>query len=224
MARRRGTVAVPDITAAGASVCVFCASGTQIDRRYLELAADVGTELGRRGYGLVSGGGSISSMGALAHAARAAGARTTGVIPAALLEYEVGDLAADELVVTSDMRERKGEMDRRSDAFLVLPGGIGTLEEFFEAWVGRVLGMHRKPVVVLDPWGDFAALHELIGTLVAGSFVAAAAAAEVHWASGVSEALDAIEASWSAHLAADAAGRLTPPPGLSEAIAALEAD
>lgn len=217
---------MPEAVAAATSrrVCVFCASGTQIDPRYLELAAQVGAAVGRRGYGVVSGGGSISSMGALARAARAAGAHTTGVIPAALLEYEVGDLAADELVVTADMRERKGEMDRRADAFLVLPGGIGTLEEFFEAWVGRVLGMHRKPVVVLDPWDDFAHLHALIGSLVAGRFVMPAAAAEVHWAQGVSEALDAIEADWLAQREDAARGVTVPPPGLADAIAALEAD
>lgn len=220
-----GTSAMVEQEVAGRRrVCVFCASGTQIDDRYLELAARVGGELGRRGYGLVSGGGSISSMGALARAARDAGAHTTGVIPEALLQYEVADLDADELVVTADMRERKGEMDRLSDAFLVLPGGIGTLEEFFEAWVGRVLGMHRKPLVVLDPWDDFAQLHELIGSLVAGRFVNAAAAAEVHWSRGVSEAVDAIEAVWSADSDAEAQGLTAPPAGLTEAIAALEAD
>lgn len=178
------------------SVCVFCASSTEISQRYLDLAAEVGTNLGRRGYTLVSGGGSISSMGALAVAARGAGARTVGVIPEALLAYEVGDHDADELVVTADMRERKGVMDARADAFLVLPGGIGTLEEFFEAWVGSVLGMHSKPVVVLDPWDDYAALHQLLRDLVASRFVSIDVAARVVWTRGVSESLDAIERHW----------------------------
>ena len=135
-------------------------------------------------------------MGALAVAARRAGAHTVGVIPAALLAYEVGDADADELIVTADMRERKGVMDARADAFLVLPGGIGTLEEFFEAWVGSVLGMHSKPVVVLDPWDDYAALHQLLRDMVASRFVSVDVAARVVWTRGVSESLDAIERHW----------------------------
>lgn len=199
------------------SVCVFCASSTAIDTRYFDLAAAVGQGLGARGWQVVSGGGSISSMGALAVAARAAGAHTLGVIPRALLAYEVADTDADELIVTEDMRDRKATMDARSDAFLVLPGGIGTMEEFFEAWVGRVLGMHHKPVVVLDPWGDYAALRDLIATMVAGRFVRADVAAEVTWAASVTDALDAIADQWA-----------SPPPqhpaGLREAIVELEAD
>src|SRR5439155_22688279 len=121
------------------AVCVFCASSDRIDRRYLDLAAAVGTELARRGHALVSGGGRVSCMGAVARAARAGGARTVGVIPQALLSLEVGDQDADELVVVDDMRTRKGLMDARSDAFLTLPGGLGTLEELLEVWVARFL-------------------------------------------------------------------------------------
>src|SRR3954462_12706515 len=128
------------------TVCVFCASSERIPQRYVDLAADVGTELARRGHSLVTGGGSVSCMGAVARAARAGGAWTVGVIPRALLAMEVADTEADELVVTETMRERKAEMERRADAFLTLPGGIGTLEELFEIWVARTLGMHDKPL------------------------------------------------------------------------------
>src|SRR5437588_6637739 len=121
------------------AVCVFCASSERIDRRYLELAAAVGTELARRGYTLVTGGGRVSCMGAVARAARAGGARTVGVIPRALLRLEVADTDADDLVVTEDMRTRKGEMERRADGFLALPAGLGTLEEVLEIWVARSL-------------------------------------------------------------------------------------
>ena len=145
-----------------ARICVFCASSEAIATKYVELGAEVGTELAARGHSLVSGGGSISAMGALARAARAGGAHTTGVIPRALVEWEVADHDADELVVTEDMRARKGEMDARSDAFLVLPGGIGTLEELLEIWVARVLRMHDRPVVVLDPDGLYDPLREQI--------------------------------------------------------------
>jgi uncharacterized protein (TIGR00730 family) len=160
----------------------------------VELGAAVGAELAARGHRLVSGGGSISTMGSLARAARAGGAHTTGVIPQSLVDREVADSDADELVVTPDMRSRKGEMDARSDAFLVLPGGIGTLEELLEIWVARVLGMHDKPVVVLDPAGLYAPLREQVRVLVEQRFLRAAAAGVLRWTTTVGEALDAVEA------------------------------
>src|SRR3954469_18052605 len=101
-----------------AVVCVFCASSDSIPSRYIDLASDVGTELARRGHTLVTGGGSVSCMGAVARAARVGGARTIGVIPRALLASEVADDDADELLVTDDMRTRKAAMDERADAFL----------------------------------------------------------------------------------------------------------
>jgi uncharacterized protein (TIGR00730 family) len=177
-----------------ASICVFCASSEAIDPRWVELGAAVGAELAARGHRLVSGGGSIAAMGSLARAARAGGAHTTGVIPQSLLDREVADHDADELVVTADMRTRKGEMDARSDAFLVLPGGIGTLEELLEIWVARVLGMHDKPLVVLDPAGLYAPLREQIRELIEQRFMRPAAADVLRWTTGVGEALDAVEA------------------------------
>ena len=177
-----------------AAICVYCSSSTAIDQRYVDLAADVGTELARRGHSLVSGGGDLSCMGAVARAARAGGARTVGVIPAALLELEVGDQAADELLVVDDMRTRKGLMDARSDAFLTLPGGLGTLEELLEVWVARFLGMHAKPVVALDPDGLFEPLRVQVTALVGKGFVRRSAADALRWTSTVDEALDAIEA------------------------------
>ena len=176
-----------------AVVCVFCASSERIPRHYIDLAAEVGTELARRGHTLVSGGGSVSSMGAVARAARAGGARTIGVIPEALLAWEVADEQADELVVTPDMRVRKGEMDRRADAFLTLPGGIGTLEELLEIWVGRVLRMHNKPVVVLDPDGVFGPLRQQIDVLVDAGFARATVHDALAWTTDVGEAFELIE-------------------------------
>ena len=105
---------------------------------------------------------------------------------------EVADLDADELVVTHDMRERKGLMDARSDAFLALPGGIGTLEELIEVWTSRSLNMHHKPVVVLDPWHDYDHLHALLDHWISVGFVRPTAISHVHWARGVDEALDAL--------------------------------
>lgn len=176
-----------------ARICVFCASSEAIAPHYVELGAEVGAELAARGHSLVSGGGSISAMGALARAARAGGAHTTGVIPQALVEWEVADHDADQLVVTPDMRSRKGEMDARSDAFLVLPGGIGTLEELLEIWVARVLRMHDRPVVVLDPDGLYDPLREQIRVLVERGFLRPASAGLLLWASTVQGALDLLE-------------------------------
>ncbi len=153
--------------------------------------------MARRGWTLVSGGGSVSCMGAVARAARAGGAHTVGVIPRALVELEVADHGADELVVTEDMRERKGEMDRRSDAFITLPGGIGTLEELLEIWVARSLRMHDKPVVVLDPWGDLQPLAELVAGLVKAGFVRDSAASQLVWTRSVDEAIAAVERGWA---------------------------
>jgi len=176
-----------------ATVCVFCASSDRIPQRYVDLATEVGTALSRRGHSIVSGGGSVSCMGAVARAARAGGARTIGVIPRALLEAEVADHDADELVVTETMRERKAEMERRADAFLTLPGGIGTLEELFEIWVARTLGMHDKPLVVLDPDDAFAPLRDQVAQLVERGFARASILEAIDWVTGVDEAIDRLE-------------------------------
>jgi uncharacterized protein (TIGR00730 family) len=176
-----------------AAVCVFCASSERIDRRYVDLAAEVGTALGRRGHALVSGGGALSMMGAVAKAARAAGARTIGVIPRALLDLEVGDQDADELLVVDDMRIRKGLMDAHSDAFLALPGGLGTLEELTEVWTARFLGMHVKPVVALDVDGLYDPLRAQVDLMVERGFVRPESVATLQWASSVDEALDLVE-------------------------------
>jgi uncharacterized protein (TIGR00730 family) len=149
------------------AVCVYCASGPT-HPELLTLAEQVGSAIAQRGWTLVSGGGNVSAMGALAAAARARGGHTVGVIPKALVHREVADVDADELVVTDTMRERKQMMEDRADAFIALPGGIGTLEEFFEAWTAGYLGMHDKPVVMLDPFGHYTGLltwlHGLIDT------------------------------------------------------------
>lgn len=177
-----------------AAICVFCASSPRISSVYVELASTVGAVLARRGHSLVSGGGALSCMGAVAAAARAGGAHTLGVIPAALLELEVGDQDSDELLVVRDMRIRKGIMDDRADAFLTLPGGLGTLEELTEVWTSRFLGMHDKPVVALDLDGLYAPLRAQVALMVERGFVRPEAAAALEWADCVEDAFDRIEA------------------------------
>ncbi|TMR09753.1 TIGR00730 family Rossman fold protein [Nonomuraea turkmeniaca] len=176
------------------NICVFCASSLHIDHKYIDLAGQVGTELAKRGHTLVSGGATVSCMGAVTAAARAAGGRTIGVIPQVLVDIEIADEESDELIVTTGMRERKGLMDARSDAFLVLPGGIGTLEELFEIWTARTLGIHDRPLVVLDPWGLYEPLRQLIGNMYDEGFTRAAVFDAISWTTMVEEALARLEA------------------------------
>jgi uncharacterized protein (TIGR00730 family) len=133
-----------------AAICVFCASSRRLEQRWLDLADATGREIARRGHTLVSGGGCVGMMGAVADGARAGGAYTLGVIPQALVDREIADTAADELLVTDDMLSRKALMIEKSDAFLTLPGGLGTLDELFEVWTTAMLGIHRKPVALVD--------------------------------------------------------------------------
>lgn len=177
------------------TICVYCASSETIPRHYVDLAAEVGAEIARRGHSLVTGGGSVSMMGAVARAVRAGGGRTVGVIPRALLEREIADHDADELVLCDSMRERKAEMDARSDAFITLPGGIGTLEELLEIWTARTLGMHDKPVVVCDPDDAFAPLREQIDQLVDRGFARPEINDSLVWCKTAVEAVDLAEGS-----------------------------
>ena len=151
-------------------MCVYCASGPR-HPELLDLARRVGERVAERGWTLVSGGGNVSAMGAAAVGARSRGGRTVGVIPKALLYRELADIDADELIVTDTMRQRKQVMEDRSDAFLTLPGGIGTCEELFETWTAGYLGMHDKPVVLLDPFGHYDGLRTCLGSLVGSGYV-----------------------------------------------------
>ncbi|MGO8694658.1 MAG: TIGR00730 family Rossman fold protein [Rectinemataceae bacterium] len=137
-----------------ASVCVFCGSSSGLRQEYAAGAAAMGREIGRRGLALVYGGGNIGTMGILARAAIEAGARVTGVIPRKIYEL-VDHVELSELIVAEDMHERKARMTARSDAFIAMPGGTGTLDEFFEAWTWRQLGYHEKPVGLLNIAGFY---------------------------------------------------------------------
>jgi hypothetical protein len=173
------------------AVCVYCGSSTSIPAESVELAERVGAGIAARGWTLVSGGSRLSMMGAVARAARAGGARTVGVIPGALTHSEIPDPDADELLVTETMRERKALMDTHADAFLALPGGLGTLEELFEAWTAGVLGMHDKPVVLLDPAGHYGGLLDWLGGLVPAGYVPARSIERLAVHRDVDAALDA---------------------------------
>lgn len=132
------------------SVCVFCGSARGEDARFVEAARDTGTLLARRGLELVYGGGHIGMMGELADAALASGGHVTGVIPRQLMRPEVAHLGLSELIVVESMQERKRLMADRSDCFLVLPGGYGTLDETFEMVTALQLGLLHKPLALVN--------------------------------------------------------------------------
>jgi uncharacterized protein (TIGR00730 family) len=173
------------------SVCVYCASIEGIAAENRELAAAVGRGIAERGWQLVSGGGRHSMMGAVGLAARLGGARTVGVIPHALVDREWADHDSDELLLVDTMRERKALMEAHSDAFLALPGGVGTCEELFEVWTSGYLGMHAKPVVLLDPYGHYTGLLEWVRGLGESGFVVPAALERLVVTTDVDAALDA---------------------------------
>jgi uncharacterized protein (TIGR00730 family) len=152
------------------AVCVYCASGPT-HPELLDVAGELGEAIAERGWTLVWGGGHVSAMGAVASAARARGGRTVGVIPEQLVQRELADKKADELIVTDTMRDRKRIMEDRSNAFIVLPGGVGTLDELFEAWTTGYLGMHDKPVVMLDPWGHYEGLLVWLNGLLDSGYI-----------------------------------------------------
>jgi len=153
--------------AAIASVCVFCGSSTPPDRRFADLARQLGSLLARRGIDLIYGGGSVGLMGEIADAALAAGGRVIGVIPAGLFSREVGHTSLTELHEVGSMHERKQLMYDLSDGFVALPGGLGTLEELAEVTTWSQLGLHAKPVVLLDVDGFWDPLAAQLDRMVA---------------------------------------------------------
>jgi len=175
------------------TICLYGSASGGIDPAHVELAARVGRIIGERGHDFVYGGGGTSVMGAAEAAARAAGARTTGVIPRALLELELPPEGISELLVTDEMRERKALMDERADAFVVLPGGLGTLEELFEIWVARTIGLHTKPLAVLDSLGHYAGLRTWLERLVDTGFARSLIFDTIHWTDDPEDAIDFLE-------------------------------
>jgi uncharacterized protein (TIGR00730 family) len=153
------------------SICVYCGSRTGRDEEFASLAADVGRWIGKHGGQLVYGGGNNGLMGVMADSALEHGARVVGIIPRALVEREWAKHDCTELHIVENMHERKRMMAERADAFLALPGGIGTFEEFFEAWTWRQLGYHDKPVGLLNAAGYYDTLLVFLRNSVAHGFM-----------------------------------------------------
>ena len=153
------------------SVCVYCGSRPGENPAFADAAKTVGTWIGRHGGQLVYGGGRSGLMGTVAEATRQAGGRVVGVIPQALVDKELANRACDELHIVQTMHERKAMMAERSDAFIALPGGIGTFEELFEVWTWRQLGYHDKPLGLLNVAGYYDGLVGFLNHSVASGFM-----------------------------------------------------
>jgi uncharacterized protein (TIGR00730 family) len=152
-------------------VCVYCASNDGAEPVYLQAARTFGRTLAERGITVVYGGGRVGLMGALADAALAAGGEVIGVMPHALVQREAAHRGVTELHIVDSMHTRKAMLADLSDAFVAMPGGIGTLEEFFETWTWAQLGVHRKPVGLLDVAGFWRPLVALLDHLEREGFL-----------------------------------------------------
>jgi|SRR2546427_1174970 len=154
-----------------AAICVFAGANAGERESYLIAARELGAEIARRGLGLVYGGASCGLMGACADAALAGGARVIGVLPRALVSREIAHAGLSEMRIVGSLHERKATMSALSDAFVALPGGCGTMDELFEAITWAQLGLHQKPIGLLDADGYFGPLLTFIGHMSAEGFV-----------------------------------------------------
>ena len=173
-------------------VCVYCGSAGAVGERYREAARELGRMLAKAGIEIVFGGGRVGLMGLLADAALNSGGRVIGVIPGVLRDAELAHSGLTELVITGSMHERKHVMAERSDAFAVLPGGIGTLDEMFEIVTWRKLGLHNKPVFLVDVEGYWQPLRILLDHLVEHRFAAPLVPRLLQIVPGVPELLSAL--------------------------------
>lgn len=176
------------------SVCVFCGSREGNDPAYREAAVRLGTLIAENGMRLIYGGGSIGLMGLIADAALAAGGEVVGVIPDFLMKYEISHVRLTDLVITGSMHDRKRRMFEMADGFVVLPGGIGTLDETFEIVTWKQLRLHDSPIVVLDAAGYWEPLGALIAAVIAGGFAHEAIAELFTVVASADDVITALEA------------------------------
>jgi uncharacterized protein (TIGR00730 family) len=185
------------------SLCVYCGSRGTEHPSYVQAAADVGRLLARQGGRLIYGGGGVGLMGVVADAALAEGGEVIGVIPQQLMDREVGHPGLTRLHVVQTMHERKRLMAEQADAFLALPGGIGTFEELFEVWTWRQLGYHDKPVGLLNVQGYYDGLLDFLSHARAQGFLSPAQHEILQVGSDASALLDSLRRQASSAAAAD---------------------
>ena len=173
-------------------LCVYCGSSGAVEPQFREAASKLGAHLGAAGIELIYGGGRVGLMGLLANAALTAGGKVTGIIPERLLQAEVAHRGVTELLVVTTMHERKRLMAERADAFAILPGGIGTLDEMFEVLSWRQLKLHEKPIFLVDIGGYWMPLRRLLGHIVEQGFARPGALGSVHAVVSVPALLEAL--------------------------------
>ena len=181
-------------------LCVFCGSSTGSDPNHLAAALELGTTLAERGVGVVYGGGAVGLMGAMADACLAAGGEVVGVIPTGLFRKEIGHPGLTELIEVASMHDRKALMYDRADAFVALPGGLGTLEELAEVLTWNQLGILAKPVGLLDIGGFWQPLVQWLTEAVEAGFVRPRHAGALRVIEQPSEVLDVLGAAEVPHL------------------------
>jgi uncharacterized protein (TIGR00730 family) len=176
------------------AVTVYCSSSRKVAREYFDAAEELGRAVAGCGWALVYGGNNLGLMDAVASAARSAGGKVVGITPQLMLDQNIVDRKCDELIVTQTMRQRKQLLEERGDALIALPGGIGTFEEWFEVLVGRTLGYHDKPLVLLNVAGYYDPLLAMLDHGIEQHFIRPAAREAYFVAHRVREAIDFLRA------------------------------
>jgi len=179
-------------------LAVYCGSSMGADPAFAETAQALGEEMARRGIGLVYGGGRLGLMGVVADAVLANGGEAYGVIPQALIDLEVAHTGLTELHVVTTMHERKAKMTELTDAFVALPGGIGTFDELFEAWTWNALGYHAKPFALLNVNGFWDGMISFLDHTTRSGFMSEARRAQLLVADGIGEAIDLLDTALAA--------------------------
>jgi uncharacterized protein (TIGR00730 family) len=175
-------------------LAVYCGASPGVDPAFAEAARALGEEMARRRIGLVYGGGRLGLMGIVADAVIAGGGETYGIIPQALIDLEVAHNGLTEIHVVTTMHERKAKMTELTDAFVALPGGIGTFDELFEAWTWNALGYHAKPFCLLNVAGFWDGLLTFLDHTTASGFMSPARRAQLLVAGEIGEAIDTLDA------------------------------
>ena len=161
----------PEMNVPTYAITVYLAASTKVDRKYFDLAHSMGAAVADQGWLLVYGGNDVGPMGALAKGARSRGGKVVGITPHCFNDGGLADTACHELIFVENMRERKMVLEARGSAFVALPGGIGTLEEFFEILVGRLLKFHDKPILLVNSDGFWNPMIEMLRRYEAEGFV-----------------------------------------------------
>ena len=187
-----------DIPKNSAAICVFCGSSFGNDPVYREAAREIGSGIAKMGYSLVFGGGGLGLMGDVARAALEGGSEIQGIMPAFLQALEPGVSPQEKLIVTPHMQERKMLMLQMSDAFIILPGGLGTFDEFFEVAAEAQLGVHAKPIIVVNVNGYFDALDAMLHQIVETGFAKDTILKLYYLADGAEAALEILEGALNA--------------------------